>query len=879
MSTAGKSPVSRECPLEKLLAAADAELRFPVLKLRSELGPELEKKGTVVLSAPPGSGKTTLLPLLLFSEKWLEGKKIIMLEPRRLAARAAARRMAGLLGEEVGRRVGYRVRHETRIGPETRIEVVTEGILTRILQHDPELSGYGLVIFDEFHERHLQGDLGLVFSLEARELFRPDLKILLMSATLDLVALAGLPGPVARLSAAGRIHPVETLYSERDEPEFSLDLVGRTVLKALDETGGDLLVFLPGAGEIRRLEKRLGERFSRLDAAGEIELLPLYGDLPPALQDRVFRPGGKRRVILATDIAESSITVPGVRVVVDSGWRRMMLFDPASGMGRLRTVRISRAAADQRRGRAGREAAGVCYRLWSRARQQELAAFHPPEMLSADLCGLALELAVWGTDDATGLWWPTPPPAAGLRAARELLVELEALDDDFRVTASGTKMAGLGLHPRLARMILKAWRAGVGREVVALAVLLENRDLFAGGGATVGADLETRLEILKTGESGPGGNEKLAAVRFGIDRARLKNLRRAVDNLARRAGIGQDKGESEEVSRPIPGELLAWAFPDRIAQKREGGGRRYRLSGGGEAFFAEPEPLAGLEYLVVAELTASRTAAGFASGRSPAGGRIRLAAAYSEDSLRKQFAERIWQQSEVCWEVAESRVRAVARETFGALVLAERRLDRPPAEELAAAWLEGIRRQGLDLLKFFPALRQWCGRVEFLRRLGLEETAGWPPFDPETLLAAASSWLGPALGRVRRREELEKLDLSGLLKNRLGWGELEKLERLAPESLELPGGRRRQLDYLAGERPVLKARVQELFGWQKTPRVAGGRVPVLLHILSPARRPVQVTDDLEGFWRGSYAAVRKEMRGRYPKHAWPEDPLAFDRGR
>jgi ATP-dependent helicase HrpB len=838
----------------------------------------------VVLSAPPGSGKTTLLPLLLLSEKWLAGRKIILLEPRRLAARAAARRMAELLGEPVGEQVGYRVRHESRVGPRTRIEVVTEGILTRILQHDPELSGCGLVIFDEFHERHLQGDLGLVLALQARELFRPDLKLLLMSATLAGDELAAFLGGAARLQASGRLFPVQTVYLGSDDPSgFSLDPVARAVFTALDEASGDLLVFLPGAGEIRRLAARLEKRFAELGAAGSLEILPLFGDLPRERQERIFQPGRKRRVILATDIAESSLTVPGVRVVVDSGWRRVMRFDAAAGMGRLQTVRISRAAADQRRGRAGREAEGVCYRLWKREQEAAMAAFTPPEILSADLSGLALELALWGTA-AAELRWLTQPPEAGLAAARKLLIELGALDQSGRISDTGRRMAALGIHPRLARMILAGRRTGCGLEAVRLAVLLENRDLLAGAGPAADADLEPRLGLL----AGDDGRRPAGGRRNGLDRQRLLTLRRAVANLARRAGIpsGRDKkaaappAAGEKLS---PGELLAAAFPDRIARKREDKGLRFRLAGGGEAFFPGPEPLAGLDFLVVAELAApasgpgSGPGSGFGSGvgggiGTGGRGRVRLAAAYSETMLRRQFKDRIKQVDEVSWDAAELNVRAVRREVFGALVLSEKRLSRPPSAALVAAWLEGLARCGLKLLNFDEACRQWCARVEFLRRQLPEETGHWPACDEASLLREAAVWLGPLLGSIRRREELAKIALPDLLKNRLGWKESEKLDRLAPESLRLPGGRRARLDYLAGDRPVLQARVQELFGWTETPTVAGGRVRVLLQILSPARRPVQVTDDLAGFWRGAYAAVRRELRGRYPKHAWPEDP-------
>ncbi len=833
---------------DSLLRARAGVAGLPVWSLVGELREALARTPEAVLQAPPGSGKTTLLPLLLRDEEWLSGKKILLLEPRRLAARAAARRMAGLLGEPVGKRVGYRVRHDTVVGPETRIEVVTDGILTRIVQHDPELAGYGLIIFDEFHERHLQADLGLALVSQVRELFRPEMRVLVMSATLAAAEVAGFLGGAPLLKAEGETFPVDTIYLGEGPPGFSLEHVYRAVLRALDETSGDLLVFLPGAGEIRRLEKRLAERLAAAGAAAEHELLPLFGELPPEKQELVFSSGGgRRRIILATDIAESSLTVPGVRVVVDCGFRRSPRFDAAAGMGRLETVSISRAAADQRRGRAGREAAGVCYRLWSREGEAGMAAFSRPEILVADLAPLALELALWGVREVEELAFLTPPPAAALAQARVLLEKLGALDSEGRVTGPGREMAGIGLHPRLARMVL----AGGSRKAAGLAALLELREPMAVAGSEPDSDLDHRLERLRACRDSGSGPE--------LKRGYLSRWRRETGMIVRQAGIGRSKKVKPDLSC---GELLALAYPDRIAKKRSSADQRYLLSNGREAFFAEPEPLASCGFLVVAELDGRRRSA-----------RIRRAAAYSEASLRKQFAAELTREEEIVWDAASRTVRAVTRTRFGALVLSEEKLRRPDPERLAGAWLEGLARQGLSLLDFDARCRLFCTRVEFVRSLeGVPDIADWPSFSDEALLAEARLWLAGALGEIRSREQLKKLRLLPLLRNRLGGKACARLDELAPESLSLPGGRRATLEYQTAGEPVLAVRLQELFGWDETPRVAGGRVPVLLRILSPARRPIQVTSDLAGFWRGSYAEVRKEMRGRYPKHVWPERP-------
>ncbi len=825
---------------------------LPVVELVPELRQKLQTVQRVVLQAPPGSGKTTLLPLLLRDEPWLEGLKIVMLEPRRLAARAAARRMADLLGEEVGETVGFRVRHESVVGRRTKIEVVTEGVLTRYLQNDSALSDYGLVIFDEFHERHLQADLGLAFTLQVQELLRHELKLLVMSATLAAIEIADFLGEAPLLEAQTSVFPVTTFHAESMAAKFSLAVVARTVTQALRETTGDLLVFLPGAGEIRRLEELLRETVQ----PSEIEIIPLYGNLPRELQDRAFMSSkkgastnGVRKVVLATDIAESSLTVPGVRVVVDSGWRRIMRFDPASGMGRLESVRISRAAADQRRGRAAREGQGYCYRLWSKNDEYAMLEFSQPEIRLADLAPLALEMAAWGISEVSELGWLTPPSQSLIDAAFSLLRRLAAVDQNNRITAQGREMVRLGVHPRLAKLLIAGKKVGQGRLAALLAALLNDRDPLAVGDQFPDCDIDLRLELLLKDDEG-----QIAA---GVDRGLLQTLRREVKRLTRQLKI-EEKGP---IDMDCSGELLAFAYPDRIAKKRLNGDLRFLLSSGQEVSFAYPEPLSHSSYLVVARI---------AGGRQTS--RVRLAAAYSETGLRKQFGDFLKRKQEVFWDQKSGVVVARQQLMLDGLTLEEGALKDAPVKAVAAAWLEGLRRVGLELLPWSVNVRQWCRRVEFIRDSGLVEKEVWPACDDKSLLDDLENWLAPRLGRIRNREGLVRLDLGTILRERLTWQQLQELERLAPVDIRLPSGRRARLDYTVGAVPVLAARVQELFGCRETPRVGGGRIPVLVHILSPARRPVQVTDDLAGFWHGSYRDVRKEMRGRYPKHAWPEEP-------
>jgi ATP-dependent helicase HrpB len=765
----------------------------------------LAAHGAAVLQAPPGAGKTTRVPLALLDESWLAGRRIVMLEPRRLAARGAAHRMASLLGERVGERVGYRMRLDTRVGPRTRIEVVTEGILVRQLQRDPGLDAVGLLVFDEFHERSLDADLGLALALDAKRALREDLRLLVMSATLDGARVAALLGEAPIVASAGRAFPVETRWIDPAPWRAIEDAVAGTVRRARDEAEGDVLVFLPGGREIRRVAERL---------ADETLVLPLYGDLPQAAQDAAIRPdpAGRRKIVLATSIAETSLTIEGVRIVVDSGLARVPRFDPRSGMTRLETVKASQAAADQRRGRAGRLAPGVCYRLWTEREHRLRPAYAAPEVAEADLAPLALELALWAAAPAD-LAWLDPPPAAALAQARSLLRELGALDEEGRVTPHGRELASFGAHPRLAHMMATARSA----TACAIAGFLSSREATRGRET----DLQHLLER-------PG--------REAAEQAR---------RWQRQLGL-----EHREVRPDRAGAALALAYPDRIAQRRPGGGGRFRLAHGSGAFLDPADPLAAADYLAVAALDGGQREA-----------RIFLAAPLTRAELDEVFGDRLEAAIDVAWDARGEAVVARRVTRLGDLVLDETPTE-APRDRAAAAMLEGVRQLGLP---WTPGLRQLQARVALLRRLGED----LPDLSDEAVIAA----LAPYLDGVTRKAQLQRLDLAQVLRDRLGWEGARRVDALAPTHLAIPSGRSAALDY-ADERPVLAVKLQEMFGATETPAVAGGRVPVVLHLLSPAGRPLQVTQDLPHFWRHTYPSVRGEMRGRYPKHPWPEDPMA-----
>lgn len=811
----------------------------------------LRDRTEVVLQAPPGAGKTTRVPLALLDEPWLEGQTIIMLEPRRLAARAAAERMAAELGERIGETVGYRIRLESRVGPKTRIEVVTEGILARRLQEDPSLEGVGLVIFDEFHLRNLDADLALALTLNGRELFRDDLplKVLLMSATLEGERLSRLLDDAPIVTSEGRMYPVKTIWGKPQQPgDFIEPRVIATCLDALDEQKGSVLIFLPGQAEIRRVHQGLQDN---LQQRPDILICPLHGELDLNAQRAAIDPAppGKRKVVLATNIAETSITINGVCVVIDAGLERVPRFDPRSGMTRLDTQRISIASATQRAGRAGRLEAGVCYRLWSEAQHEQLAGFSTPEIQQADLAGLALQLARWGVQ-ATQLKWLDVPPAAAFSQACDLLRRLGALQRDDQLTKHGQAMAELPSHPRIAHLLLRGHELGLTETACNIAALLGERDIQRGGGA----DLHSRLAIMSGEQRAQRGEQG------GAQRA--KQLARQYRSFLR----GQASQPVADSNRPQwVGCLLALAYPDRVAQQRRAGGAEYRLANGRAAMFTETDALMKHSWLVIADL-------GSRQGQREE--RIYLASDLDEALFDTVLKEQVTQVDELDWDEREGALRAERQVKVGELILSRAPLANLGDEARVQALLNFVRRKGLELLPWTPELRQWQARVELLRILDEESgnRSEWPDLRDAALLQSLEEWLGPYVGKVTRLSHFGQLDLSSVLRNLLLWPLPQQLDSQAPQTVSVPSGSNIRIDY--SERPpVLAVRLQELFGLADTPRIANGRQVLKLHLLSPARRPVQVTQDLANFWKSTYVEVKKDLKGRYPKHFWPDDPL------
>ena len=799
--------------------------RLPIDPVLPELCAALTAQGRAVLQAPPGAGKTTRVPLALL-EAGLKGR-ILMLEPRRLAARAAAERMAETLGDPVGGTVGYRIRGEAKVSGATRIEVVTEGILTRMIQSDPELSGVGAILFDEFHERSLHADLGLALAWEVRGALRPDLMILVMSATLDAGPVAALMDGAPVITSEGRAYPVETHWLARS-PDMSLRYeagVAGLVAQAVEETAGGVLVFLPGEGEIRRVEGLLTGRLP-----GDCVIRPLYGAMDFAAQRAAVAPvSAGRKVVLATSIAETSLTIPDIRVVVDGGRARRARFDPSSGMSRLVTERVTRAEAEQRRGRAGRVAEGICYRYWTKGEEGGLAPYPPAEIEAADLTGLALELALWGSDGAD-LAFLTPPPAPALAEARALLAGLGALDEAGRITAHGRALAALPLHPRLGHMLAVA-----GPEAATLAALVEERDPVRGAAA----DLGLRLQAVRD----PKGYEARHAER--VDRGVVERVRAEAKRLGRLA--------PPVAERFSTAEMAALAYPDRMGLRRKGDEARYVLSGGKGAVVAGTDPLAKARLIVATDLDGD-----------PREAKVRQGIEIGEVEVRRLFADRIAWQNLCEWSRREGKVVARRHERLGALVLADRPWPEAPPESLAWAALDGVRALGLP---WSDHARRFRARVELLRREGVD----LPDFTDEGLLARAEDWLLPYLQGKRTEADLRALDLTEALKGALDWEALQLLNRLAPAAFETPLGRTVPIDY-EGDHPSISLRLQELFGVTAHPTVGPKRLPLRITLLSPAQRPIQITMDLPGFWATSYADVRKDMRGQYPRHPWPEDP-------
>jgi len=808
---------------------------LPIVDAVPALKAALRAASNAVLIAPPGAGKTTGVPLALLQEPWMTGR-IIMLEPRRVAARAAAERMASVLGEKVGATVGYSIRNESAVSPETRIEVITEGILTRRLQRDPSLEGVSAVLFDEYHERSIHADLGLALCLDMQEALREDLRLLVMSATLDGEKVGRILGDAPTIRSEGRAFPVETRWLDAPwkKPGASRDAFERAVVaclsRALEEESGDVLVFLPGIGEI--------ERVLRLVDFPDVDVRPIHGTLPFAKQRAALLPSedGRRRVVLATAIAETSLTIEGVRVVIDSGQARRALFDPGAGMTRLVTRRVSRASADQRRGRAGRTEPGVCYRLWTKGEEGGFAPSDPPEIAEADLAPLALDLAVWGINDPSQLRWLDGPPATAFAQGIDLLQGLGAMDATGKVTPHGKALAEMPLHPRLAHLLAKGREIRAGRRSANLAAVLEERDPLR----RAGSDLTLRLDAVEKGSE-------------NADRAVLARIRDAAKRLRK------NSDGNELVS---PGVLAAFAYPDRIAKRRKGEEPRYIMAGGkGAVFHDKADPLAGDAYLVIPHLDGN-----------PREAKVRLAAAISRAEIDAQFNEQIVEAHVCQWNARTRTVEARAQSRLGAIVLDDKPWKLADEESVAEAATEGVRSLGLGCLPWAGGASRYRDRVRWARDYG---EADLPDWSDEALVSSIDDWLKPHLGRVRKEADFTALDLTTILRDSLDWEQQQIVKRLAPGSFDTPAGTKAKIDY-AQDPPALEVRIQEMFGETRHPAICGGRVPLLIRFLSPARRPVQLTKDLPGFWASSYADVRKDLRGRYPRHPWPEDPTVAD---
>ncbi|VAX09620.1 ATP-dependent helicase HrpB [hydrothermal vent metagenome] len=833
---------------------------LPIESVLPKLRAALQRRDEVVLEAPPGAGKTTRVPLALLDADWLSEQKILLLEPRRLAARAAAEYMASVLDEAVGRTVGYRVRLESRVSVHTRIEVVTEGILTRMLQDDPSLEGIGLLIFDEFHERSLDADLGLALALQGRDLFRekPSLKILIMSATLEGERLASLLNDAPVVKSEGRLHSVEIKYGasfikpERLRAELAPRILA-TVKQALAEESGSLLVFLPGQAEIRWAHDALNAAL-----AGEKNILitPLFGDLDLAQQRRAIEPAavGQRKIVLATDIAESSLTIEGVRIIIDCGLHRQAVFDHGAGMSRLHTRRISRASSVQRMGRAGRIEPGVCYRLWSEHQQMQLILFTAAAIEQADLLPLALQLQHWGVDDPAELIWLDPPASGHYATAIQLLHSLgalEAVNHAWKLTSHGQAMVRLPLQPRLAHMLLMAKAKGLSEPACQLAALLSERDPLS----LAGADIQPRLSLF-TNDS-------------RLDRhlrGRVQRLRTQSHAYRRVIEASVKDKDAQSFDPRWTGYLLACAYPDRIARRRNSGSTEYQMSNGRAVRLREQDPLQQSEWLVIASL-------GGRQGQTT--DQIYLAAEFDPALFEDELSELVIEQDEISWNDKQGSLNAEHQLRLGSLILSCKAMKNIPPEASGGILLEQIRNQGLNLLPWSDELRNWQSRLNLLRTLEDEytENNSWPDVSDLNLLATLEIWLLPYLNAIRNLKQLGRLDLGSILRNQLSWDKQQQLDQLVPSRLQVPSGSMIRIDYQHTP-PVLAVRLQEMFSCTQTPQIANGRIILKLHLLSPARRPIQVTQDLVGFWQSSYREVQKEMKGRYPKHYWPDDPLS-----
>jgi ATP-dependent helicase HrpB len=821
---------------------------LPITSVIPDVKSLLASGRNLVLSAPPGSGKTTGVPPAILSEPWLAGQKIIMLEPRRIAVRAAAAQIARMLNEKVGETVGYRIRMESMVSRATRIEIVTEGILTRYIQNDPGLTETGLIIFDEFHERSIHADLGLALSLDVQRGLREDLRILVMSATLDTEAVSRVLGDATVVKGEGFMFPVEIRHAPSAITQDPCRNTTAAVMKAVREETGSILVFLPGAREIRSVHRRLSEA----GLGHDIMIAPLYGALGRHAQDMAIQPApaGRRKIVLATDIAETSLTIEGVSVVIDAGLMRVPRFDVRSAMTRLATVPVTRDSADQRAGRAGRLGPGICFRLWSREIHDTLLARSTPEILSTDISPLALELAAWGVKDPNQLSWLDPPGDAAFNQATDLLRDLGALDSHGNITGHGRQMSAMGLHPRLSHMVLTAQRFGMVALACETAAILGERDFLNRGPDGRDSDLRLRIDVLRAlADHGHAQHQ-------GMDAALCRMIRKTADQLKSRLGCTTDTGSVDDL-----GIVLSFAYPDRISSRRPGDLPRYLLANGRGACFPYHEPLSAEDYLVLADL----------DGAEPESV-IFLAAPVTFEELSKYCPDRIIERQFIEWDRRSQSVLSRSQVLVGKAVLKDIPLQEPDPDRVADAMCEGIRQMGLESLPWTKQLRAMQNRV-LLMKPAAAENMDWPDFSDEGLLSTLEKWLRPFLYAITRATQLSRIDLSSALFSLLTWQQRNALDRLAPTHFTVPSGSRIPIDYSNMDAPVLSVRLQEMFGAIETPAIAGGAVPLLLHLLSPAGRPVQVTRDLKSFWQTTYFDVKKDLKGRYPKHHWPDNPL------
>ena len=837
-------------------------MQLPQLPIFTSI-PELKEvlqNSSAILEAPPGSGKTTIVPLALLEEPWLAGKKILILEPRRLAARLAAFRMASLLGEKVGQTVGYQIRFDRKISGSTRVEVLTEGILTRRIQNDADLKGVGLIIFDEFHERSIHADLALALCLDICQL-KSDLRLLVMSATLDTGPISQLLGGVPVISGKGQSHKVQIDYLDRPVTGRAgriSEIAAHGIGRVLSERQSDLLVFLPGTGEIKDVHRRL-----RSDPAYEqTVILPLFGNLSQSDQDSAIMPDpeGRRRIILATSIAETSLTIEGIGCVVDSGWSRRPVFEPRSGLTRLTTLRVSKAAADQRAGRSGRLGPGYCLRLWTRDEHHGLAGFHPPEIVNVDLADLVLELLLWGVSEPGELLWLNQPRKGPYLQAKGLLQSMGAINESGKITGVGKQLAGLPVHPRLGQILLQATKLGQQALACDVVAILSERDILRRHRDVLSVDLQVRIELLDLWRSKGSDAVRMEGGDPGICR-RVEQTSRTMRRLMADSSRVHDQGKVKSGQRNIDevGNLLVAGYPDRIARRRTNQRERYLLASGRGAVLPPADLLAANEYLVIPSLDAGKKE-----------GRVFLAASLSAEDLKQQHRELLSENRSVCWDNNSLKVSAKNYLRLGEIVIEERVLTDVSPEERTSAMLSGIRKMGIECLPWDKQARQLQTRINCLWKWKPE--LDFPNLS-DTKLMSDLRWLEPYLGSIVSAGGLNRLNMQDIFKAMLGWDKMQQLENLAPERIEAASGSNIRIEYREEGEPVLAVRIQEMFGERNSPTVCGGKVVLLLHLLSPAQRPIQVTADLAGFWQRSYPEAKKELKGRYPKHYWPDDPL------